>query len=739
MSEKPARPPLPPAEPTTDALRELTAAPRWVLWRYEWVKDKWTKVPYRPTGARASSTDPETWVPYAEARAVAETGSYDGVGYVVYRGDAAQPDDVVGVDLDHCVDPATGDLTPEADAIVAALDSYTETTPSGTGLRVYVRGTLPVDGGKRNGLELYQHGRYFTVTGQHATWSPPEIRDAQPALDALYRRVFGEPKPREPKPVRSSGLTDGQVLDLMFDAQGGDELRALYAGDDGPYGSQSEGDLRLCGALAFWTGRDAAQIDRLFRGSARMRPKWDERHRADGATYGEMTIGAAVAGTEDVYEAPAPTATVKLPSRNGAHPEPTEDDETPAPRRTEKRPWPAPMGPAAFAGLAGETVRALEPYTEGDQHGLLVSVLTAFGCMLNSGPYLLHGSTVHWPRLFALVVGNTGDGRKGESWQPVRRLILHADNEFRPRVQGGLSSGEGLISAVRDPAYGVVKGEVVLTDEGVPDKRLLVFESEFARVLAVLNRETNTLGAIVRDAWDTGDLAVMTKTQLRVTGAHISILGHCTPEELVANCDASWITNGFLNRFLVAMVRRSRLLPIPRALDGDDLNELARAWSSALAAARQVGRVTWSPAGRAWWEERYQDFLTTETGKLGAMKVRAAPIVLRLALTYALMAGEKQLSPPHLEAAEDVWRYCERSVEYLFGESTGNATADVIFRYLRQQLQLTKTDIHRLFNRHKEAHEIDAALTVLEQAGYAYRKYTVPKGGGRIETWYLQD
>ena len=102
--------------------------------------------------------------------------------------------------------------------------------------------------------------------------------------------------------------------------------------------------------------------------------------------------------------------------------------------------------------------------------------------------------------------------------------------------------------------------------------------------------------------------------------------------------------------------------------------------------------------------------LTTETGKLGAMKARAAPIVLRVAVTYGLMDGQKALTTGHLDAAEEVWRYSERSVEYLFGTSTGNATADVIYRYLRQHLEMRKTEIHRLFNRHKEVHELDTDI-----------------------------
>jgi hypothetical protein len=738
VTPKPPRAPLPPLEPHTDALRELASKARWVCWRYEWVKDKWTKVPYQSNGQRASTTDPATWTTYDLAVSAALSGAFDGVGRVVYRGDkdGEEPDDFVGVDLDHCITPETNVVSLEADEILVELDTYAETTPSGEGLRAYVRGTLPVDGAKKNGLEVYQHGRYFTVTGAHVDWCPSEIRDGQAALDALYLRVFGEPTPKtEPKPARPVALTDSEILSLMFGSQDGEELRALYDGSEGVYGSASEADLRLCGALAFWTGRDVARMDRLFQGSGRMRDKWGERHRGDGATYGRMTIEEAIEGCADVYEPEAPAARVRLGSAR-----PVDEEPEPPRAHSPTRPWPSPMGEAAFVGLAGETVRALEPYTEADPHGLLVSTLTAFGCMLNAGPYLLHGSTAHWPRLFALAVGSTGDGRKGESWTPVRRLVLAAEKTFGPRIQGGLSSGEGLISAVRDETHGVVKGEVVVVDEGIEDKRLLVFEAEFGRVLVVLNRETNTLGSIVRDAWDTGDLTVLTKTPYRATGAHIAIIGHVTPEELVGKCDQAWITNGFLNRFLVVMVRRARLIPIPKAFDGEDLAHLTRKWADALERARRLGRLGWSPEARAWWEGKYAGFLTTEGGKLGAMKARAAPMVLRLTLAYQVMDGSKNLAPVYLEAAEEVWRYCERSVEYLFGESTGDATADVILRYLRSRLEMNKTDIHKLFNRNKEAHELDTALDVLAQAGLAFRKYSAPKEGkGRIETWFLQE
>jgi putative DNA primase/helicase len=287
-----------PLTTATAALDELAAYAQWVCWKWTERDGKKTKPPYdAKTGGLASSTDPATWATYAEAIA---TGSrFDGVGFVV-----TDLDPYVGVDLDHCVSDE-GRIAPWAAAIVAALNSYTEITPSGHGLRTFVRGKLPAGGRKRGHLEIYDSGRYFTITARRLPGTPDTIEDRQAELDALLAEHFVERPPAAPPtnghhaPV---DLDDAALLDHARRAKHGDRFRALYDAGDWKcmgYTSRSEADLALSHDLIFWTDGDVGRADRLFRGSALMRAKWDERHGR--ATYGALTLETAAAGRTEGY------------------------------------------------------------------------------------------------------------------------------------------------------------------------------------------------------------------------------------------------------------------------------------------------------------------------------------------------------------------------------------------------------------------------------------------------------
>lgn len=143
----------------------LTRCDQWVNWQLELSsKGKLTKVPYQSKAPHrnASSTDPATWSSFVEAIAAYEAHATDfaGVGFVL-----TPETGIVGIDIDHCLDPETGDESPEASEILAALNSYTEVTPSGTGLRIFVLGTLPPGRRKVGDYEMYDRGRFLTVTG----------------------------------------------------------------------------------------------------------------------------------------------------------------------------------------------------------------------------------------------------------------------------------------------------------------------------------------------------------------------------------------------------------------------------------------------------------------------------------------------------------------------------------------------------------------------------------------------
>src|SRR5262245_59152724 len=205
--------------------------------------------------------------------------------------------------------------------------------------------------------------------------------------------------------------------------------------------------------------------------------------------------------------------------------------------------WPEPLGKAAYYGLAGEIVWAIDPHTEADPVAVLGQTLTAFGSVIGRSAHFVAEADQHFTNSNIVLVGNTSKGRKGTSYGQVRRLMAAVDPDWASRcIAGGMSSGEGLIWAVRDQIEKhepvrekgrVIQYQDVIVDIGITDKRLLVIEPEFASVLKSASRECNTLSAIIRQAWDNGNLNSMTKNSpARATGAHISIIGHITRDEL---------------------------------------------------------------------------------------------------------------------------------------------------------------------------------------------------------------
>lgn len=187
------------------------------------------------------------------------------------------------------------------------LDSYTERSPSGEGLRIFMLGKLPAGGRKRGNVEMYEHARFLTVTGNHWSGTPYRIKDRSSELTALHAEVFGTREALTTAAsvdVRPVKLPDEDLLALARTARNGEKFAGLWDGawQELGYASQSEADGALCMQLAFWTGRDSERVDRLFRQSGLYRAKWDEPHFSDGRTYGERTIQSAVERTPEVFE-----------------------------------------------------------------------------------------------------------------------------------------------------------------------------------------------------------------------------------------------------------------------------------------------------------------------------------------------------------------------------------------------------------------------------------------------------
>lgn len=405
--------------------------------------------------------------------------------------------------------------------------------------------------------------------------------------------------------------------------------------------------------------------------------------------------------------------------------------------------WPDPIGSAAMHGLAGEIVAALAPHTEADPVALLIQLLVAFGSVVGREPRFRVEADRHGTNLFAVLVGESSKARKGTSWSYVKRLLSAADEPWaHGRIQSGLSSGEGLIWAVRDPVLGRGKsgkqgdGEA-LADLGVDDKRLLVVESEFAATLRVIRRDGNTLSQLVRQAWDDGTLRSMTKNSPAVaTGAHISVIGHITRDELDRDLDNTETANGFANRFLWACVRRARILPDGGKLASVDLAGIVRALGQVVAFGRSAGEIARDTEAAEMWHAIYPALSEGRPGLLGSVTSRAEAQTVRLALIYALLDQDSVVHRVHLEAALAVWRYCAASCRFIFGDSLGDPVADELFGALRDEPQgLTRKQIRDLFSRHAPPGSIDRALRTLSGRGLVGSEQ-VQTGGRAAERWF---
>jgi len=409
--------------------------------------------------------------------------------------------------------------------------------------------------------------------------------------------------------------------------------------------------------------------------------------------------------------------------------------------RTETRPR---LAPEALYGLAGRVVETVSPYSEADPVATLATFLVASGNLVGPGPHARAAHDEHPCRFNVALVGPTNDGRKGTSLGAPLKILGDVDPEWAARrIASGLSSGEGLIYHVRDPhekkqpikERGRVVGyEAVIEDHGAEDKRLLIVEPEMAAVLKRMERESSSLSAVIRQAWDTGTLATLTKNSpLRATGAHISIVAHITEPELQVNLAETERANGFANRFMFLLVRRSKELPEAPSVPDAQLRPLVEAMREVLTCRPDMPLVR-DEAARAIWADLYHDLSAGKPGMFGAIVARGAAQVLRLSTLYAVLDCSPVIRPSHLGAALAVWTYAEESARLIFGTTMGNPIVDRIEAALRERGPLSRDQIRDIFSRHVPAERIVAALAFLESKGRA-RKHAEDTGGRPVEIW----
>ena len=282
---------------------ELQEHELFCCWQYEEQDGRTTKVPYNPrTSGKAQSTNPATFAPLEAA--VAASSEYDGLGVGIFGSLGA-------IDIDHCINEA-GEISEMAVDIMSTMQAYTEYSPSGRGLRIlfkaagfqYDKARYYINNQKA-GLEVYIAGctnKFVTVTGNAFT-PGMDLEEHGEELAAVLEKYMVRPQVGKPTPpavfTGTAGLDDLALIDRAKKGKNGEQFAALWSGDVSGYSSHSEADMALCNWLAWWTNKDADQMDRLFRASGLMRGKWNRRQ--SGSTYGAITIQNAIASCSGGY------------------------------------------------------------------------------------------------------------------------------------------------------------------------------------------------------------------------------------------------------------------------------------------------------------------------------------------------------------------------------------------------------------------------------------------------------
>ncbi|SBW05786.1 conserved hypothetical protein [uncultured delta proteobacterium] len=392
----------------------------------------------------------------------------------------------------------------------------------------------------------------------------------------------------------------------------------------------------------------------------------------------------------------------------------------------------------ACPGILGEFVKLATRDSEADPAAIAITALVRFcaevyghasGNASGQGPHIYVGETVHPPRLFAVICGNSSKARKGTSRHPVTKLFGRehcylADLRewglpLPARESGGpLSTGEGLAHHVRDETDEERERRQrqnpnePIREKG--DKRLIIQDEEFASGLACTKREGNTLSMGIRCFWDSGDYAPLTKNNpITVRGAHINIITHITMQELAVCLGEVQAVNGFGNRFLWICARRSKLVALPSRMPETELAPLQREMWRLVAQAQKRGAMSMNAHALELWESIYPELSHEHSGLAGSIINRAEAQTLRLALVYALLDGQGGIDETHLQAALAMWRYAQESALYIFGDRAADPLEERILEILKQG-PLAATELSAALNRNVPKERLQPLLQQLE-------------------------
>jgi hypothetical protein len=704
------------------ALAPLRELPNWVCWSWVWKEKecKWDKPPFQPSGKHAQNNNAATWSTYETV--INAVTKFDGIGFCLTTGE------IVAFDIDKCRNVETGALDDWAQSLVERVDSYTEITVSGTGLRIIGYGTgtkLHRKQSVANGvsLETYRKAeRYITITGNPLPGFDKPLVNIDTHIDAVVAEL-------DALKAQNNGP---QSSTQRFKANGGD----IAPEQDAPRAAaeifeQLPAGLRKVVAAAPYQGEDTSEtaasvftqlvrlnhtdeeIEALFKAHPHGIGK---RYVTDGKNlHADIERMRTKFGEQQVHSADLP-----------------------------KRVWPT-MSQDAYYGFAGKVVETIQPHSEADPVALLTQLLVCFGNVMGHHKYYRIESERHYTNLFLVLVGATAQ-RKGVALNRVKAVIECVDPQWCSEcIKSGVSSGEGLIELVRDPVtkWNAKENKDEEVDPGVADKRLLTIEPEFASILANMDRKESTASSNLRKAWDGWPLGTLTrKNPITATDAHISVIAHITDDELRSRLTRTDMANGFANRLLFPLVKRSKLLPFGGDLSDATIAELGAELRTILernfaGPNERLHSIILTDAAREQWAHIYQALANDRpVGLIGAITGRAEAQAIRLALIYALLDCSIQIDVQHIRAGLAVWEYCAASAAYIFGDSMGDEIADAILRALKAcPTGMSRTEISSLFSNNKRQDQISRALMLLLEKSRA-RVETKTTKGRPLELWF---
>lgn len=395
------------------------------------------------------------------------------------------------------------------------------------------------------------------------------------------------------------------------------------------------------------------------------------------------------------------------------------------------RPQPDPL---VFDNPLGRATLKLDPTTEADPVGVLGSLTAAISVAIGPEVRIRVGDATHPLLIWFLLCGRTASGRKGTAGEVAHRVLSGALPDFCAQNSvSGLSSAEGLISAVADPDEST---DDLRKKEESLDKRLLVVENEFSVVLSRARREGNALSPVLREAWDGRDLRVLTKNPLVATRPHIGIVGHISPSEFKARISQSDLAGGSYNRFLLLYVERSKMLPEGGGAPSELVARLAREVDGRVRRAEGIRLLTRAHDTAPFWSALYEEFVHLEDDEaVGPWVSRAVPYTLRLAALYAAMDGLDKVHTDHLASAAGMVRYSLDSIRYVLDAGSKHSDLEAIARMVRDAGPdgLHKSAVTKAMSGRRHAAEIDDLLDQL-MALDGYEMEVLPSRGGRPPT-----